>query len=107
MSIDQILLLNAFPIACQAILKGISVQAVCMEYLLVLVAECYCDIHVDGKYNIWTILYTFMFLNIILELESRSRFNTFSLEVLEFLQGFNALQSIIQGQPSIIISQIN
>jgi signal transduction histidine kinase/AmiR/NasT family two-component response regulator len=70
---EQMIVVTAFPIICQALVKGITLQAVAVQYVFILTATLYCIIHVQGKYEIWTVLYSILFWNIAFEFEYRMR----------------------------------
>ena len=69
---DEVLLLYAIPIACQSILRGISVRALIISWALVLSFVVYSIMEVKGWLEIWTVLYSILFINISCETE---RFN--------------------------------
>ena len=69
---DEVLLLYAIPIACQSILRGISVRALMISWALALFFVVYSIVEVKGWLQSWTILYSILFINISCETE---RFN--------------------------------
>ena len=54
---DQVLLLYATPMIAQIILKGISVEALTLSWLLIVVFVVYSLFLVHGWFQIWTVLY--------------------------------------------------
>jgi hypothetical protein len=70
---DQVILLYSTPMLAQIIIKGISVEALTLSWLLIVVFVVYAVVLVNGWFQIWTILYVIIFINISYEFERLMR----------------------------------
>jgi hypothetical protein len=70
---DQVILLYSTPMLAQIIIKGISVEALTLSWLLIVVFVVYAIVLVNGWFQIWTILYVIIFINISYEFERLMR----------------------------------
>lgn len=70
---DQVILLYSAPLLAQIVVKGISVEALTLSWLLIVIFVVYSIVLVNGWFQIWTILYVIIFINISYEFERLMR----------------------------------
>ena len=70
---DQVILVYAVPIASQIIMRGVSVYALTIVWLSAVIFVILAIIHVEGYQQLWTILYSAIFMNISYEMERSLR----------------------------------
>lgn len=70
---DQVLLLYSIPIVCQCLFRGISVEAIVTSWIATIFFVLFALIEVRGWLQIWTLLYSIIFMNISYEMERSYR----------------------------------
>ena len=70
---DQLVLLYSAPLAAQIVMKGVSVHALIISWALVLFFVTYALIELKGWLELWTLLYSIIFINISCEIERCNR----------------------------------
>lgn len=70
---DQVLILYAIPIACQCLVRGISVEALIACWIIITFCVLFALYEVRGWPQIWSLVYSGIFMNISYELERSSR----------------------------------
>ena len=70
---DEILLLYAIPLSAQIAFRGITVEALAICWVFVIFFVLYSLIRVEGWIQLWTVLYSIIFINISFEIERLMR----------------------------------
>ena len=70
---DEVLLLYSSPISVQIAFRGISVEALVICWICVNFFVIYSVVQVEGWLQLWTIVYTLVFMNISYEIEKLMR----------------------------------
>lgn len=66
---DQVLILYAMPLCCQVLLRGITLEAVTFCWIAIIFFVLYSLFVVNGMADLWTLLYSIIFMNISYEIE--------------------------------------
>ena len=96
---DELVFLYAVPIAAQSVMRGISIGALIVCWALVVFFVAYALMELNGWLEVWSLLYSIIFMNISCEME---RFNRVifiqSKVVARSIDCRNSLGRILKGK---------
>ena len=70
---DQVILLYLVPLMAQSIIRGVSIRALIISWALNIIFVIIATMHVGGYLDLWTIMYSVIFINISYVLERLMR----------------------------------
>ena len=70
---DQVILMYTIPIVTQIVLRGVSIYALALSFMCAVIYVTLALLHVQGWAELWTLLYSPIFMNISFEIERSMR----------------------------------